>query len=163
VSSRGGAARRDRPGGTPRMGSPEVYPFLLRHPVSSGTHLLWCLWSAYAAALLWRLAPGAPLRRLRGASFGLAMGLPCRATGPGPSPRGPRRQPLAGHLPAPRPQRHLPADRRHLHAHLRRAAPRPAAAGAAERAVVAGGGGHRLQVAGALAAAHPDGGAVRGG
>jgi hemolysin III len=63
------------------MASAEVYPFLLRNPVSAGTHLLWCLWSCYAAALLWRLARGDLLRRCSVACFGLSMVLLYGASG----------------------------------------------------------------------------------
>jgi hemolysin III len=63
------------------MGPAEVFAFALRNPVSSGTHLLWCLWSAYAAALLWRLAGGDLLRRWTVAAFGLSMVLLYGASG----------------------------------------------------------------------------------
>src|SRR5581483_713518 len=50
-----------------------VYPYFLRNPVSAGTHLFWCLWSAYVAALLWRLCRGDRFRQLTGGIFGLCM------------------------------------------------------------------------------------------
>jgi hemolysin III len=55
------------------MGTNGIYPFIFRHPVSAGLHLFWCLWSAYAAALLWRLARGDRLRQWSVGCFGLCM------------------------------------------------------------------------------------------
>jgi hemolysin III len=58
-----------------------IHPFLLRHPVSAATHLFWCLWSAYAAALLWRLARGDRLRQWSVGCFGASMVLLYAASG----------------------------------------------------------------------------------
>jgi hemolysin III len=59
----------------------DIHPFLLRHPVSAATHLLWCLWALYATALLWRLAGRDRLRRWSVACFGLSMVLLYAASG----------------------------------------------------------------------------------
>ena len=51
----------------------EIVSFIFRNPVSAGTHLLWCIFSAYLTALLWRLSRGDRLRQLSTAVFGLSM------------------------------------------------------------------------------------------
>jgi hemolysin III len=59
----------------------DIRAFVLRDPVSAGTHLLWCLWAAYATALLWRLARGDRHRQLAVGCFGLSMVLLYAASG----------------------------------------------------------------------------------
>src|SRR5262245_1252216 len=56
-----------------------IEPFVFRHPVSALSHLLWCLWAVYAAALLWRLARPECRRSL--AVFGAGMALLYAASG----------------------------------------------------------------------------------
>jgi hemolysin III len=48
---------------------PAIYPYVFRHPVSAASHLLFCAFCAYAAALLWRAAEG-PVRRRSVLAFG---------------------------------------------------------------------------------------------
>jgi hemolysin III len=55
--------------------------FLLRDPVSAGTHLFWCLWSVYATGLLWKLARGDRGRQVAVGCFGLSMVLLYAASG----------------------------------------------------------------------------------
>jgi hemolysin III len=50
-----------------------VKAFILRNPVSAATHLLWCLWAMYTAALLWRLCRGDRRRQWAVGCFGLSM------------------------------------------------------------------------------------------
>ncbi len=51
----------------------EIVSFLFRHPVSAGTHLLWCVLGIYITGLLWRLSRGDRLRQLSTGAFGLSM------------------------------------------------------------------------------------------
>jgi hemolysin III len=55
--------------------------FILRNPVSAGTHLLWCAFSFFATALLWRLAHGDRRRQFYAGCFGLSMILLYGASG----------------------------------------------------------------------------------
>ncbi len=48
-----------------------IQPLLFRHPVSAGTHLLFCLWSLYATALMCRLGRGRT--RTAAVVFGLSL------------------------------------------------------------------------------------------
>jgi hemolysin III len=58
-----------------------IRAFLLRQPVSAGTHLFWCLWAVYATGLLWRLCRGDRKRQLAVGCFGLSMVLLYAASG----------------------------------------------------------------------------------
>ncbi len=51
----------------------EIYPFILRNPVSASTHLLWSIWGAYLTAIFWRLARGDRLRQHSLAIFGASI------------------------------------------------------------------------------------------
>jgi hemolysin III len=55
------------------MPAPEIYPLVLRNPVSSLTHLFWCLWAIPITLLMWRLARGDRIRQLSVGCFGLCM------------------------------------------------------------------------------------------
>jgi hemolysin III len=59
----------------------EIKSFVLRNPVSAGTHLLWCAWAVYVTGLLWRLCRGDRLRRWSVGCFGLSMVLLYGASG----------------------------------------------------------------------------------
>src|SRR5437588_9745842 len=52
---------------------PEIVPFVLRDPVSAGTHLLWCVLGAYVTGILWKLSRGDRVRQLSVGCFGLSM------------------------------------------------------------------------------------------
>jgi hemolysin III len=54
---------------------------MLRNPVSSLTHLSWCVFSVFAAAMLWRLARGDRLRQISVGCFGVSMVLLYLASG----------------------------------------------------------------------------------
>src|SRR5262245_52869810 len=56
-----------------------IHPFLLRHPVSAGLHLLYALWALYALALMLRLTR--PDRRAAVACFGVSLVLLYLASG----------------------------------------------------------------------------------
>jgi hemolysin III len=58
-----------------------IAPFVFRHPLSAGLHLFWALWSAYAAAILWRLARGDRTRQWSVGVFGFSMVLLYTASG----------------------------------------------------------------------------------
>ncbi len=50
------------------------WPFLgLRDPVSSGTHLVACLWAIFGTLILWRLARGDRSKQLSLVCFGISM------------------------------------------------------------------------------------------
>src|SRR5262249_52279498 len=73
------------------MGLEWVRDLPLRDPVSSLTHLAWCVWSCFVAAMLWRLARGNRLGQLGAGCFGLCMCLLSPASGvyhalPAPEP-----------------------------------------------------------------------------
>ena len=59
----------------------EILPFVLRNPVSSLTHLGWCLWAVWVTGLLWKLARGNRWRQLSVGCFGLSMVLLYGASG----------------------------------------------------------------------------------
>jgi hemolysin III len=42
------------------MPADAIQPLVFRHPVSASTHLLYAVWTLYAAALMWRLSAGQP-------------------------------------------------------------------------------------------------------
>jgi hemolysin III len=52
------------------MAPETIHPFFFRHPLSAGSHLLYCAWAVYATALLRRLCRGDPLRRASVTVFG---------------------------------------------------------------------------------------------
>src|SRR5262245_26374325 len=54
------------------MPSDSIQPFLFRHPVSAGAHLLFCVWAIYATSLLRRLCGPHRLRRASVTVFGLS-------------------------------------------------------------------------------------------
>jgi hemolysin III len=54
---------------------------MLRNPVSSLTHLSWCIFAVFAAAMLWRLARGDRLRQFSVGCFGASMVLLYLASG----------------------------------------------------------------------------------
>jgi hemolysin III len=51
----------------------QVTPYVLREPVSSVTHLAWCLWALGVTALLWRLARRDRGRQWAVGCFGMSM------------------------------------------------------------------------------------------
>jgi hemolysin III len=55
------------------MPTDPIQPFLFRHPVSAGTHLLFCAWAIYATALLRRLCASDRLRRASVTVFGASV------------------------------------------------------------------------------------------
>jgi hemolysin III len=63
------------------MPSQEILPFVFRNPVSSVTHLGWCLWAVWVTGLLWKLARGNRWRQLSVGCFGLSMVLLYGASG----------------------------------------------------------------------------------
>jgi hemolysin III len=63
------------------MPSSEILPFVFRNPVSSLTHLGWCLWAVWVTGILWKLARGDRWRRLSVGCFGLSMVLLYGASG----------------------------------------------------------------------------------
>jgi hemolysin III len=63
------------------MSPTEITGFPLRHPVSGGTHLLWCGLAFFLIALFWRLTQGCRLRRWSILTFGVSMFLLYGASG----------------------------------------------------------------------------------
>jgi hemolysin III len=63
------------------MARDEIVSFIFRNPVSTGTHLLWCLLAVYVTGLLWRLSRGDRVRQLSTGAFGLSMVLLYGASG----------------------------------------------------------------------------------
>jgi hemolysin III len=63
------------------MPATEATAFVFRNPVSAGTHLLWCAFSFFATAMLWRLAHGDRRRQFYAGCFGLSMVLLYGASG----------------------------------------------------------------------------------
>jgi hypothetical protein len=54
------------------MAGEPIQPLFFRHPVSAGTHLVYCLWAVYATVLMVRLARGRG-RRAAVAVFGVSL------------------------------------------------------------------------------------------
>lgn len=59
----------------------EVSEYVFRNPVSASTHLLWCAFSVFATAFMWRLARGDRRRQFCAGCFGLTMILLYGASG----------------------------------------------------------------------------------
>src|SRR3954469_9145150 len=69
-----------------------IHPFVFRHPVSAGSHLLYAAWALYALALMRRLTRADPARRAAVSCFGASLVLLYLASGtyhavPADSPR----------------------------------------------------------------------------
>src|SRR5437763_26989 len=62
-SDKGPGARTGGAGERSGMGPSDITPFVFRHPVSAGTHLLGCLWALLVARVLWALARGDHVRQ----------------------------------------------------------------------------------------------------
>jgi len=63
------------------MPSDPIHPFLFRHPVSAGLHLLYAAWALYALALLRRLTRHDRARRAAVTCFGVSLVLLYVASG----------------------------------------------------------------------------------
>src|SRR5262249_38453909 len=63
------------------MPSDPIHPFLFRHPVSAGLHLLYAAWALYALLLMRRLSRDDPARRAAVTCFGVSLVLLYLASG----------------------------------------------------------------------------------